>query len=86
VTRGLEYARVIVGLLYVSQIIKAKYVVFPNGNWDNFSYNFIRYKVFLLATYITVLLHRRIHAKAFVGEESRLPWTRVTIKQDFCPA
>jgi hypothetical protein len=41
--------------------------------------NFIRYRIFLLATFQTVLLHRTIYVKTLVGVEFWLPWTCVMI-------
>jgi hypothetical protein len=44
-------------------------------------YSVIRYKLFLLASFQTALLHCMIYSKTLVGVESWLPWTRATIKR-----
>jgi hypothetical protein len=57
-----------------------KRIYFSTGKLGYFFCNFIRYKIFLLATYQTILLHCMIYGKTLVVVESWLPWTHVTIK------
>jgi hypothetical protein len=47
-----------------------KKLEFSIGTMGYFFCNFIRYKIFLLATYQMVLLHSMIYGKTLVGVES----------------
>jgi hypothetical protein len=48
--------------------------------------NFIRYKIFLLATCLTVLLHCMTQSKTLVESVPWRPWACVIIKRCFSPA
>lgn len=50
------------------------------GKMGYFFYNFIRYKIFLLATYQTVLLHCTIYCRTLVWLGSLPPWTVSRVK------